>query len=228
MVVEGPGHGVRLGEMPGEHLEAAVRGQFARLDALRKAGFGHVAVFRNQGAMAGASQPHPHSQLVASWDVPPALEQERRQFLDHRERTDRCLLCDLAAEEASGEREVGRRGGFVFLAPWAGAHPMELLLVPETCSPDLLRTEPSSWAAAQAWVDRLLQSALPGTASNLWVHHAPEEAATFHWHAHVVPRQDVTGGWELATGWQLEPLPPEQAAVFYREAWACLTAGSPA
>ncbi|MEB3236807.1 MAG: hypothetical protein VKO64_04180 [Candidatus Sericytochromatia bacterium] len=220
VLIEGPDHDARVGGMAPGHLEAAMRGQAVRLRALRDQGFAHVALFRNQGAMAGASQPHPHSQLVASWDEPPALQAEKEQFREHESRHGNCLLCAVATAEQAGGREVGRAGGYRLIAPWASSHPMELLLVPEACSPDMTEIVIEGWAAIQARTDRLIQAVLPGAAANLWVHQSLVPDGPFHWHAHVVPRQDVTGGWELATGWKLEPLPPEIAAEQYRSSWS--------
>ncbi|MEB3203702.1 MAG: hypothetical protein VKP57_03290 [Candidatus Sericytochromatia bacterium] len=219
VLVEGPDHHARIGWMPARHLEAAMRGQAARLGALAAMGFAHVALFRNQGALAGASQPHPHSQLVASWDEPPTVLAEKERFQDHHQRHGRCLLCAVIEAEEAGGRLVARWQGFVLLAPWAGSHPMELLLVPESCAATMSDVRVEDWAAIQARVDRLVEATSPSAATNLWVHQSLAGSGPFHWHAQVVPRPAVTGGWELATGWKLEPVPPEAAADLYRAAW---------
>ena len=74
--------------------------ELGRLDYIR-----YVQIFENKGAMMGASNPHPHSQVWATGHIPnePALELPRQDgyLAEHGS----CLLCDyVAAERQNGER----------------------------------------------------------------------------------------------------------------------------
>ena len=39
----------------------------------------------------------------------------------------------------------------------------------------------------------------------------------FHWHLSILPRLTIWGGFELQTGVIVNPVPPEEAARFFRE-----------
>ena len=90
----------------------------------------HVMV--NEGAAAGASLEHSHTQLYALGFVPAAVAREREHFTAHNTRTmGGCLLCDLLqAEVRERERVVEVDDDAVLLAPFASRGPYELRIVP--------------------------------------------------------------------------------------------------
>lgn len=66
-----PRHDLSLPQLSGPEVEAVLRtwaGQTRELGALDHVGY--VQVFENKGASMGASNPHPHSQLWATSNVP--------------------------------------------------------------------------------------------------------------------------------------------------------------
>ena len=125
-----PRHDLTFPEMSLEDVEAVVRTwsdqtrDLGSLDYIR-----YVQVFENKGAMMGASNPHPHSQVWATGHIPnePALELERQAGYLAEHGT--CLLCDyLAAERQSGERVVASNDHFSAVVPFWAVWPFELLL----------------------------------------------------------------------------------------------------
>ncbi|MCU1261425.1 MAG: galactose-phosphate uridylyltransferase, partial [Bryobacterales bacterium] len=41
--------------------------------------------------------------------------------------------------------------------------------------------------------------------------------AHYHWHIEIIPKLTRVAGFELATGFYINPTPPEEAAVFLRD-----------
>ena len=129
-----PHHDLTFPEMSMQDVEAVVRTwsdetrDLGSLDYIR-----YVQVFENKGAMMGASNPHPHSQVWATGHIPnePALELERQA--DYLAEHCTCLLCDyLNAERQSGERVVASNEHFTAVVPFWAVWPFELLLASNT------------------------------------------------------------------------------------------------
>jgi UDPglucose--hexose-1-phosphate uridylyltransferase len=187
-----------------------------------------IVVFRNHGAAAGTSLPHPHSQVVALDQAPPALVRRwrnaHRSFID----SGRCLHDDIvAAERADGRRVVDDTTELLIYQPWAASVPHETVLVPTDPASDLAG---ASDAALDA-VARALPRVLAGLAAvrddpayNLVVHAGPagDDTATdwYRWHIRLYPRVTQRAGLEIATGLGVNPTVPEDTAPLLRRAMA--------
>lgn len=80
----------------------------------------YVLPFENKGEAVGVTLHHPHGQIYAYPEVPPRPAREQRAAAKHRDRTGRCVFCDVVAQETGGPRVVVE--GTHFLAgvpPWA-------------------------------------------------------------------------------------------------------------
>jgi UDPglucose--hexose-1-phosphate uridylyltransferase len=125
-----PRHDLTLATMSPEEIEPVVHtwvGQFRELGAIET--INHVQIFENRGAMMGASNPHPHCQIWATYSIPEAPEKElvaqRAYFNSHG----KCLLCDyIALEQTQSLRMVCENEGFVALVPFWAVWPFELLV----------------------------------------------------------------------------------------------------
>ncbi len=165
---------------------------------------GYLHAFVNEGAEAGSSLPHTHSQLVWLGAPPPEVARERRES------------CPLCPPPGGAELVVARRDGVVLRVAWAARAPYELLVAP-------LAHEPDPWAsdrlapALQLAADGLRRlHALEGPCPvNLWLH-APGD----HWHVELVPRLAVLAGVELGAGIFVNTLDPAEAARRLRAAGA--------
>ena len=75
-----------------------------------------------------------------------------------------------------------------------------------------------------AWVLRgtlrKLDQALEHPPYNFIIHTAPlqeGELPHYHWHVEIIPKLTRVAGFEWATGFHINPTPPEEAAKFLRE-----------
>lgn len=164
----------------------------------------------NEGASAGASLSHSHSQLIWLESEPPLVAQERRA----QESAEGCLLCRVLAEEVGQRmRVVDERDGLLLLCPFASRQPYEMMVAPFDCERDPFVSEQlTSALGLVADGIRRLRAAEGDAPVNAWLH------AGGHWHLEVLPRFSVLAGLELGSGYFLNTLAPESAAGVLREA----------
>lgn len=192
----------------------------------------YVLPFENKGEAVGVTLHHPHGQVYAYPDVPPRPARELAAARRHRERTGRCVFCDVAASETGGPREVvpGRR----FLAgvpPWA-RWPYEV----DIWSRAHVGTLPELDDDARDDLAEVLARVLAGydtffgfsTSYVLGVHSAPAFDADElgHLHLEIAPPHRGAGklkylaGSETSGGAFLTDVAPEHAAAGLRSACA--------
>ncbi len=71
---------------------------------------------------AGQEFEHPNSQLTATTFIPRRVLYELRAAYDYFKQKERCVFCDIMAQEMSGgQRAVEMRGDYVALCPYATA-----------------------------------------------------------------------------------------------------------
>jgi UDPglucose--hexose-1-phosphate uridylyltransferase len=207
VVVHSPRHVRTIADLGSKELELVAEAWQARAAAAREAGFPYVHALVNEGAGAGASLMHSHSQLVWLEHEPPLVAQEREATAGG------CLLCRVLAEEREQRiRVVEEREGLILLCPFAGRQPYELLAAPLECETDPFTSEMLAEAMALAAEGiRRIRVAEGAVALNLWLH------AGGHWHIEVLPRLGVLAGIELGAGYFVNTLAPESAAGVLRE-----------
>lgn len=128
VVVYTPRHDSTLAAEPVEQIYKLVRVWTDRFAELSAEPFeDYVFIFENKGEAIGVTLHHPHGQIYSYPFVPPRVERELEQSRAHAERTGRCLVCDIAAEErADGRRVVAENGSFVAVIPFFARYPYEV------------------------------------------------------------------------------------------------------
>jgi UDPglucose--hexose-1-phosphate uridylyltransferase len=224
VIVESPAHDADLPRFDPDLATDVVRMYRDRLRALEATpGIAAVSVFRNHGRRAGSSQSHPHAQVVATAVVPSAVE--RRYALAQRfaTRTGRSPLSALLERELALEaRIVEADEAFVVLCPYAPHRAYETWIVPREPLPsfgalDDARLAPLARALVRATAR--VHAVTRGAAYNLVVRTPPVGAAVVqgaYWHLEILPRTGGDAGFELTTGMDVVPVPPEVAAAELR------------
>jgi UDPglucose--hexose-1-phosphate uridylyltransferase len=209
VVIHSPRHVRTLADLSVRELGWVAEAWQARAAAAREQGFPYVQALVNEGAAAGASLRHSHSQLVWLAEEPPLVVQERLA----QEAEEGCVLCRVLAEELEQRiRVVSERDGLVLLCPFAGRQPYELLVAPRECERDPFTSEHlGSALVLVAEGLRRLHVAEGVVPVNAWLH------ASGHWHLEVVPRLTILAGLELGSGYFVNTLAPESAAGVLRE-----------
>jgi UDPglucose--hexose-1-phosphate uridylyltransferase len=138
---------------------------------------------------------------------------------------ERCVWCDVVRQERrDGTRLVVEEDGFVAIAPFAPRFPFETWILPAVHRPSFegLGTEEVG-ALARLLRDLIarLGRLFDDPPYNFALHTAPLKASEpdhFHWHLELMPKLTHLAGFELGTGFYINPTPPEDAARFLRQA----------
>jgi UDPglucose--hexose-1-phosphate uridylyltransferase len=178
-----------------------------RLAALEaRPGIKATFLFKNVGALAGASIEHNHSQVLGLPELPPRLALEAE--LAGQRGT--CPWCATIATAEAEQRLVFGSRHHVVLVPDPPKLPHETWLLPRACDDDFLRTDLTSLAEALHALFAAVCHGLGRPAFNLWLHRIP--GRRFHWHFELQPRTGQMAGLELGGDMYINSLPAALSA----------------
>ena len=226
VIIETPDHKATIETLPQKHLEDLWWMYRDRIRDLRKdLRLRSVLVFKNHGPAAGATLEHPHSQLIALPIVPINVQAEVEGCRRHYRNKERCVYCDIIRQESQDRtRIVAENGEFLCVVPFAARFPFELLILPKrhgSCYEDIERFEVEGLARLFADTLRRIDRVLAAPPFNLLLHTSPLREPTedfYHWHIEIIPKLTQVAGFEWGAGFYINPVFPEEAAVFLREA----------
>ncbi len=225
VIVETPDHSETITTMPIDRLADLFRSYRDRIvDLGRDPRFKYVMVFKNYGRVAGASLEHSHSQLVALPILPRMIVSELEGSLTYYKYKERCIYCDIIRQELKQDiRIVCQNDLFVTLVPFAPRSPFEMWILPRKHSSTFIRQKETSFVKlAEIFSESMkrLEGCVPDVPYNFVLHGAPlrsELLDHFHWHFEIRPKLTQTAGFEWGSGFYINPLPPEDAAVYLKE-----------
>jgi UDPglucose--hexose-1-phosphate uridylyltransferase len=228
VIVECPSHETNLARLSALHIGEVLRAYRDRLQHhKRDPRLTYALLFKNYGALAGASMEHCHSQLLATPVVPQLVAEELAGSLEFYRRNHACPYCALLTEELEiNNRIITQSANFVVICPFASRFPFEMWLLPRKHAGhfDQQSTEELADLATilKAALGKL-SAVLNDPAYNFYLHTAPLHAADlphYHWHLEVFPRLAQLAGFEHGGGMFINPILPEYAAELLREAIA--------
>jgi UDPglucose--hexose-1-phosphate uridylyltransferase len=206
VLVENPRHDGDLWNASDAEVE-----QFLRLAALRiqdlkrDSRLKYVSIFKNHGERAGQEFDHPTSQLTATTFVPRRVLYELRAGRDYYQSKERCVFCDIIAqEERQNVRVVEMRGDYIAVGPYAPRVPYETWILPRTHEASFERAGASrvgSLTDLAGLLRRTLQRILTlAQAFHLVLHTSPNSQHPsealgywktidddYHWHIEIMP-----------------------------------------
>lgn len=225
VVIESPNHQDVFARLPPEHMAMVFQAFRARIQDLeRDPRFRYVLVFKNYGRAAGASLEHSHSQLVALPILPRMIVSELQGAEEYYRYKERCLFCDIIRQEIQQNvRVVCQNDMFITITPFAPRTPFEMWVLPKRHDSGyhtLNNEEIKAMAGIFSDTLRRLDACIPGVPYNFVLHTQPlrfESMKHFHWHFEIVPKLTSIAGFEWGSGFYINPLAPEEAALYLRE-----------
>lgn len=180
-------------------------------------------VFHNYGEEAAATQPHPHSQILAL----PLIDKEFKAILDNSERhydnTGECLQCLInRTEKRERKRIVFENEDFIAYVPFAPKFAFEVIITPKRHCPgfeNIMEKEKKSLAEAIKKVLLKFCKGLNNPPYNFYLHSAPfdRDYPNFHWYFVLFPRISIWAGVELGANMEISTMLPEEQAEFLRK-----------
>lgn len=219
-------HKRSLGFMAKEEIRLVLEAYLVRYQELKKEKCTeYILIFHNNGLSAGATVPHPHSQILAlpiiPLDVSRSLEGSARYF---REKG-RCVHCVIVKNELRAKKRViYKNENFVLISPYASHVSFEARIYPLKHRPhfeNIDERELQSLADIMRVTFVKFRSGLNNPDYNFFIHTTPPKnhyQKRYHWHVEIFPRTNIWGGLELGTGTEVVKVPPEEAARILKKA----------
>jgi UDPglucose--hexose-1-phosphate uridylyltransferase len=220
--IECPQHETKFRNLSREQITDVLRAWHKRLRLRRDdPRVAYAQVFKNEGAAAGASVEHCHSQLIGISFVPPEVAKEAEHLEKLRIMAGVCPYCRWIAAGSESNRFVTQSSHFAVFCPTAPRFPGEMWLLPKPHGHAFhALSEDSLPELAGILIDVLtrMDGVFGAPAFNLIVKSAPySRLGNFHWRIEILPRTTTTAGWEWGTGLQINTMFPEDAAHLLRE-----------
>lgn len=228
VVIETPDPTMQFADLPVAQIQQVLIAWRERMrDLMKDARLRYALVFKNHGAKAGATLEHSHSQIIATPIIPRMVQEEldgARRYFELKERPVFSDIIDQETGEAQGRRVVVRTQRFIALAPFAPRFPFETWILPIARRAAFHAIDDAGELLELAGIlqDTLgrLNAALDTPPYNLVLHTAPlaePDNPYYHWHIEIMPKLTKVAGFEIGSGFYINPTPPEDAARFLRD-----------
>ncbi|MEA1919366.1 MAG: galactose-1-phosphate uridylyltransferase [Campylobacterota bacterium] len=230
VLIDSPVHDSGIETLDTHSIENWLRSIIIRIQDLKQdQRLIYLSVFKNIGATAGATQEHPHTQLLAL----PVMPQTELTFLQRNmqyyRRHGRGKMEDIVQNELSCKvRVVEEIGNFVAFCPFASAFAFEVMIAPkrnirslEDCS----RDEVSDLSLLMRHLFQKLNHQLGSFDFNLILQLPPLNSnfenepymdylhKNYRFSIRITPRIYRLGGFEVSTGMAINPVSPEECAA---------------
>lgn len=230
VLIDSPCHDCGIEGLDAHSIENWLRSIIIRIQDLKHdQRLIYLSVFKNVGAVAGATQEHPHTQILAL----PVMPQSELTFLERNmqyyRRHGRGKMEDILENELTCKKRIVEEiGNFVAFCPYASAFPFEVMIAPkrnirslEECSRDevtdlslLLRHLFQKLNQQLGDFDFNLMFRLPPLNSNFENEpYIDYMYKNYRFTIRITPRIYRLGGFEISTGMAINPVSPEECAT---------------
>lgn len=215
VIVESPIHGKKLEDFSDAEISGLMKVYRDRVcHYANKEKIYYVSLFKNSGKAAGASQDHPHSQLIALPVCPQILERELAAIRNSL----KCPYCTLLEKEKNSPRLIIENSGFIAFAPYYSTVPFEVWILPKKHCSFLGEFTPELLFALGEILRDVLRT-YKKVLGNLPYNHMFYqlfETPEYHLNLRLVPRISMAAGFELNTGVYINTISPEKAASYLK------------
>ncbi len=194
------------------------------LDLMKKKFVNYISIFHNHGIEAGASQSHPHSQIITT----PLIDVDLRKALINSEnyfkKNKKCIYCEMNAwEKKVKKRIVFENDLFIAICPFASKAAFQVIISPKkhlAYFEKINGEEKQALAEVFGAVMKALYKGLADPSYNFYMHTAPcdgKDYSYYHWHWTIMPKTAVPAGFEIGTRMEISTIEPEKAADYLRK-----------
>lgn len=219
LVIDTPLRNVAFGELDVNQIHQVLLTYQNRAVSLAKLKhIAYVAIFRNDGADAGASLAHAHSQICALPLTPPRVSNEAKLIEAYIQTKDRDPYDDILKLEFDTQtRIIQESDPWLSFCPYASTWQMEAWIMPKQHITSLGEcSESDLFGLATHLLAISRQLTQLGISHNLTINQGstPQQRLTIK----ILGRSVLSppGGLEVMTDLMVNPIPPESAADWYR------------
>ncbi|MDH4944911.1 galactose-1-phosphate uridylyltransferase [Sulfurimonas sp. C5] len=233
IVIDTPCHSCNIEDLDESDVQNWIKTIVARIEDLQKdKRLVYISVFKNVGQEAGASQQHPHTQIIAL----PVMPKDAIYFLSRNmlyyQRHGRGIVEDILHNEILfKKRLVTQTQNFVAFCPFASSYPFEVMIAPQRNIISLQRSGKKEIEELGILVKSIftkLAKQLGSFDYNLAFMQAPLNQnfenesyislleQNFRFTLRIIPRIYNVGGFELSSGMAINCMEPEECARLLR------------
>ena len=194
------------------------------LNLMNKKFVNYISIFHNEGAEAGASQPHPHSQIITTPLIDIDLQKALLNSEGYFKKNKKCIYCQMNDwERKVGKRVVFENKNFLVICPFASKLAFQVIISPkkhlsyfEKASQEEIKALSEAFQVAL----KKLYKGLNNPAYNFYLHTAPCDGKAYpyyHWHWAILPKTGIWAGFELGVRMEISTIEPEKAAAYLRK-----------
>ena len=223
LVIESAEHNKTFATMNHDEVSNVVEMYFRRYRCLNNGENLQAVLFKNHGVLSGASQRHPHSQIVSMMVVPEYIRFLIDNAMKYYDRHGRCVFCKIIENEMKVEKRlVYQNDKFIAIVPYASSVPYEIEIYPKSHQGgfDIMPGEDIvELSDCLRVVMRKLYLALSNPDFNIIFRNPPYHLSnmlSYHWHLKVVPYLAAPGGFELGSAMRVNVMMPEDSAGVLR------------
>lgn len=185
----------------------------------------YISIFHNHGYFAGASQNHPHSQIMAipiiPLDIRRSLGGSEKYYQSHK----KCVHCVMLEWEITDKKRIIFENELaIAFCPFISRGAFEIRIFPkihQSYFEQINEDELKRFAEALRISLAKLRCGLNDPDYNFYIHTAPVKDDAdwhhYHWHVEILPKTGIWAGFELGTGIEISTIEPEKAAEFLRK-----------
>lgn len=226
VIIETPDHSKDLCQLTEEDIFTLLKVYKERfLEITKNERIKEAAIFKNQGASAGASLSHAHSQIIATNKVSWRLGSKIKAFTEYKRKHGACPYCKVIEKELGSKRAVYSGEKVVAFAPFASRSAYELWIFPREHLPNIAKMDEETMKEFASVLKKAL-SALGSINADFNYFFQMPCKGDFHMHLCISPRVIQRAGFEEATECIINIVSPEEAAAFYRRSIRALNARS--
>lgn len=229
ILIDSPCHDCEMHQLDLGAIKNWLRSMIIRIEDLKNdKRLIHISIFKNVGFNAGATQDHPHTQILAL----PITPKNEKTFLKHNmgyyQRHGRGLVEDIISNELMfKKRIIAQHGNFVAFCPYASAYPFEVMIAPVINIPSLCkcsRKDVTNLSSLIKMVFQRLNNQLGKFDYNLSFKMSPLNQnfenepyinyvdKNYRFILRIVPRIYTLGGFEVSSGMSINSVSPEDCA----------------
>ena len=209
VIVETPEHQKTLSELSEENLfDYLVLLQRRMKEAMKDPRLKYTVIFKNEGAAAGASLEHTHTQLVSMEFIPALIAKMGKKTAAFEK-----------LEKQNSKRAFLQTGHYFAFCPKASRFKHEAWIVPRFAAASLLDLDEGQLRGLAAALKSSLSAFDAATGFgpyNIVFHSAPHNEKKFPFHVEILPRLSTWAGFELGTEVVMVSTRPHESAGVLR------------
>lgn len=234
VIIDTPVHHTSMREFSAAEIAAWLQTLRERVADLRRDHrIAYLSLFKNEGVMAGSTQPHSHTQIIGLPIIPQAERDQYQRMFEHYRSTGKALLESIISQEEEDRvRIIAKEGDFTAFCPYASGYPFEVMISSkktlgqiDTLSDGTIDTLAPLLAALFKKMKRqlgsfhynLLIATPPLQKGGVFDDMVTQINEVSRFSIRIVPRIYRHGGFEAGTGMLINPVSPESAAKLLRE-----------